>query len=67
MQRRNSPGFPSTDLINRDTIEKTVDSGVDDGDLNFDGKRLAEEVRSMKVSFDSKNLRRTVSLTIDLA
>lgn len=41
MTRRDLPLLPRSNLLNGDTIEETVDTGVDDGDLDLDGKRLA--------------------------
>ena len=52
------PRFPGTDRINRYTIEETVDTGVDDRDLNFDGDGLAEKIAVFEsVSFAENSKR----------
>jgi len=47
-RERHIRSLPFSDLVNRYTIKKTVDSGVDNGDLNFDRDRLAEKIRFPK-------------------
>lgn len=53
----NIRAFPGTDRVNRYTIEETVDSGVDDGDLNFDGDGLAEKI-AVSSQFGSQRIER---------
>lgn len=63
-------------MINRYTIEETVDTGVDNGDLNFDRDRLAVK-KHLEISFepDQEEKEQTIDpesskrtrLTIDLA